>query len=141
MEYKIEAGNKGCGKFLTTLMPSILEQLKLINSKRAVLVKVTDDIPSGMTGATYDIAVADCYLILIKKPKRLSKTKLIEMAVTLSHEMVHVKQLAKGQMKYRNKGARIWMGKRYSAKVPYLDQPWELQALAQQEIITRRAFE
>ena len=61
--------------------------------------------------------------------------------MTLAHELVHVKQLAKGVLK---QGARYttWAGKKYSNKTtPYLDMPWEIQAFSQQELILRRAFE
>jgi len=60
---------------------------------------------------------------------------------TLAHEMVHVRQLAKGQMKFLPDQARVWMGKRYSKKTHYLDQPWELDAFARQEIVFRKAIE
>jgi hypothetical protein len=141
MEYEVEASNQKSKKFLDSLMPSIIEQLGLTNSRKAVLVKVTDDIPDGMAGATLNISFADCYLVLIRSAKRLTKTSLLDMALTLSHEMVHVRQLAKGQMKFLPKNGRVWMGKTYSKKTKYLDQPWELDAFARQEIVLRRAIE
>jgi hypothetical protein len=141
MEYAVEASNKLSKKFLETLMPSIVEQLGLTRSRRAVLVKVTNDQLDGMEGATLYIEFADCYLVLIKPPKRVTKTSMINMATTLAHEMVHVRQLAKGQLKYLANQNRIWMGKHYSKKVKYLDQPWELDAFARQEIIVRKAIE
>jgi hypothetical protein len=33
------------------------------------------------------------------------------------------------------------MGRRYTKKTRYLDQPWEQDAFARQEIIVRRAIE
>ena len=85
---------------------------------------------------------ADCYLVLIKPPKkRINKVKLIDMATTLAHEMVHVRQLAKGMMKFLPNNARMWMGKRYNKRVTYLNQPWELDAFSKQEILVRRAIE
>ena len=141
MEYAVEASNLKCRKFLASVMPSMITQLGLDNSKKAVLVKVTDDVDAGFQGATLHIEVADCYLVLIKKPKRLTAKALIDISTTLAHEMVHVRQLAKGQMKFAKNQARIWMGKLYSKKTKYLDQPWELDAFARQEIIVRRAIE
>lgn len=123
-------------------MPSLIKQLGLQNSSKALLVKVTPDTPEGMNGATLFIEIADCYLVLIKPPKkRINKVKLIDLATTLAHEMVHVRQLAKGMMKFLPNNARIWMGKRYSNKVAYLNQPWELDAFSKQEILVRRAIE
>lgn len=141
MEFLVEAKNEHAQKFIDSLMPSIINQLGLARSRRAVLVKVTNDIEEGMQGATLDIKIADCYLVLIKQPKQVNKTSLLEMGLTLAHEMVHVRQLAKGQMKFLPNQARIWMGKRYSKKTHYLDQPWELDAFARQEIVFRKAIE
>ena len=141
MEYLVEATNPKVSLFLESLMPSMVEQLGLTRSRRAVLIKVTDEIEEGMQGATLNIEIADCYLVLIKKPKRVTKASLLEMGTTLAHEMVHVRQLAKGQMKFLPDQARIWMGKRYSKRTHYLDQPWELDAFARQEILFRKAIE
>jgi hypothetical protein len=141
MEYLVEATNPKVSLFLDSLMPSMIEQLGLNRSRRAVLIKVTDEIEEGMQGATLNIEIADCYLVLIKQPKRITKASLLEMGTTLAHEMVHVRQLAKGLMKFLPNQARIWMGKRYNKRTHYLDQPWELDAFARQEIVFRKAIE
>jgi hypothetical protein len=141
MEYLVEATNPKVSLFLDSLMPSMIEQLGLNRSRRAVLIKVTDEIEEGMQGATLNIEIADCYLVLIKQPKRITKASLLEMGTTLAHEMVHVRQLAKGLMKFLPNQARIWMGKRYNKRTHYLDQPWELDAFARQEILFRKAIE
>ena len=141
MEYLVEATNPKVSLFLDSLMPSMIEQLGLNRSRRAVLIKVTDEIEEGMQGATLNIEIADCYLVLIKQPKRITKASLLDMGTTLAHEMVHVRQLAKGLMKFLPNQARIWMGKRYNKRTHYLDQPWELDAFARQEILLRKAIE
>ena len=141
MEYLVEATNEHAHKFVDSLMPSMIEQLGLTRSRRAVLVKVTHDVEDGFKGATLNIDVADCYLVLIKQPKRVTKSSLLDIGLTLAHEMVHVRQLAKGQMKFLPNQARVWMGKRYNKRTHYLDQPWELDAFARQEILFRKAIE
>jgi hypothetical protein len=141
MEYLVEATNRNVKEFLTHLMPSMIDQLGLGTSRKAVLVKVTNDQLEEMKGATLDIAIADCYLVLIKPPKRITKTSMLDMALTLSHEMVHVRQLAKGMLRYLPNDNKLWMGQRYNKKTKYLDQPWELDAFARQEIVLRRAIE
>jgi hypothetical protein len=140
MEHAFEGPAKA-REFLSSLMPSMLDQLALGRSRRALLVKITPDVPDGMEGATMYIDVADCYLVLIKQPRRLTKSSLINMATTLAHEMVHVRQLAKGQLKYLPREAKLWMGRRYTSKTSYLDQPWEQDAFARQEMLMRRAIE
>ena len=140
MEHACEGPAKA-REFLNSLMPSMISQLGLTRSRRAVLVKITQEIPEGLDGATLHIDVADCYLVLIKRPRQLTKLALLNMATTLAHEMVHVRQLAKGQLKYLTKQNRLWMGRRYTKKTRYLDQPWEQDAFARQEMIVRRAIE
>jgi hypothetical protein len=141
MEYKVEANSKKTQKFLNAIMPSMIEQLGLVNSRKAVLVKVTKDLEKDFQGATLNMEFADCYLVLIKQPARLSPLKLMEMAGTLAHEMVHVRQLAKGIMKFLPGETRIWKGKRYTKKTKYLDQPWEIDAFSRQELVLRRAID
>ena len=140
MEHAFEGPVKA-REFLNSLMPSMIGQLGLTRSRRAVLVKITREIPEGLDGATMHIEAADCYLVLIKQPRRLSKSSLLNMATTLAHEMVHVRQLAKGQLKYLPREAKLWMGRRYTSKTSYLDQPWEQDAFARQEMLMRRAIE
>lgn len=140
MEYEVEANSKKAKVFLDAIMPSIIDQLGLTKSRKAVLIKVTKDVPDNMSGATMDITAADCYLVMIKPPKRLTHATLLDMALTLAHEMVHVRQFAKGQLKFAKGSTRIWMGKTYTKKTKYLDQPWEIDAFARQEIILRRAI-
>jgi len=141
MEYDVDASSPKVKKFLASLMPSFIEQLGLTNSKRAVLVKVTKDVDDEFQGATHNIEFADCYLVLLKAPKRSTPIALLEMAGTLAHEMVHVKQLAKGQMKFLPNEVKIWKGKKYTKKTKYLDMPWEIDAFSKQEILLRRAID
>jgi hypothetical protein len=134
MEFKVEAASHLRRKFLTAIMPSMIEQLGLTNSKKAVVVKVDSDCADHM-GCTINFDAFDAYLIVIKP------ASLKSIGLTLAHEMVHVKQMAKGTLKPRGGGVNIWAGKKYGKKTKYLDMPWELDAFARQEIILRRAIE
>jgi hypothetical protein len=53
--------------------------------------------------------------------------------------MVHVRQMAKGKFKSLPNG-NTWNGKLYTKKTKYLDQPWEQDAFAKQELVFRRAI-
>lgn len=141
MEYAIEASNQQIKLLYESIMPSLIGQLGLTNSRKAVLVKVTNDTPNEFLGSTLNLEFADCMLVLIRPPKKITKTALLDMGLTLTHEMIHVRQLAKGIMKFLPNEARIWRGKKYTKKTKYLDQPWEIDAFAKQEIIFRRAIE
>lgn len=134
MEFKVE-GSKRNKKFIEALMPSILSQLKLENSKRVLLIRVADECGENQ-GITMDLGV-NLGIVVVIKPRR----NLKEVGLTLTHEMVHVKQLAKGQLKTRKTGSYVWAGKRYSKKTEYLSMPWEIEAFSKQELILRRAFE
>ena len=53
---------------------------------------------------------------------------IYELISTLCHEMVHVKQYAKGELRWCNKTSnRMWKKKVYN-DIAYDDQPWEKEA-------------
>lgn len=57
--------------------------------------------------------------------------KRIHMFIALAHEMVHLKQFAKGEVKdklYKRKYVKVWKGEVYDDEVSYWDQPWEIEA-------------
>lgn len=134
MEFKVEA-SKRSKKFIEALMPSIIQQLKLESSTKVVVIRVADECGTNQ-GATVDLGINLGYMVVIKPTRSLK-----DLGITLAHEMVHVKQLAKGQLKHRKTGSYIWAGKRYSKKTAYLSMPWEIEAFSKQELILRRAFE
>jgi hypothetical protein len=135
MEFKVD-GSRRNKKFIEAILPSMFNQLKLENSTKAVVIRVADECGTNK-GITVDLSEATgCYLVVIKPHRNLK-----EIGLTLAHEMVHVKQLAKGTLKNRKSGSYIWAGKRYSKNTAYLSMPWEIEAFSKQELILRRAFE
>ena len=135
MEYKVE-GSRRNKKFVEAILPSMISQLKLENCTKAVVIRVADEC-EGNQGITVDLSeLTGCYMVVIKPTRKLK-----DIGLTLAHEMVHVKQLAKGVLKNKQNGVNIWAGKRYTKRTKYLDQPWEIEAFSKQELILRRAFE
>jgi hypothetical protein len=135
MEYKVE-GSRRNKKFVEAILPSMISQLKLENCSKAVVIRIADEC-DGNQGITVDLSeLTGCYMVVIKPTRKLK-----DIGLTLAHEMVHVKQLAKGILKNKQNGVNIWAGKRYTNKVAYLDMPWEIEAFSKQELILRRAFE
>lgn len=63
-----------------------------------------------------------------------SKLGVHRLLLVLAHEMVHVKQIVKGQYKGRlSKNGKLttyWCGK--AIRKDYRDQPWEIEAYAKQ---------
>jgi len=65
--------------------------------------------------------------------KRLSKK---ESLLALAHEMVHLKQYAKGEMKDMRRPAHIvkWLGEKYEInEIDYWEQPWEIEAYGREK--------
>lgn len=134
MEYIIVTKSKTTKRFFERIVPEMIKELKLTRSRKTVMIKVTNKEIPDHDGATAPLDAIDSYVVLIK-PKSLK-----DMGVTLAHEMVHVKQLAKGTLK-QVKGANYWKGKRYRKNHKYLNLPWEIEAFSKQELLFRRVIE
>jgi hypothetical protein len=135
MEIVVE-GSARSKKFVEAMLPSMVRQLGLEKSRKALLIRVANECEGDTEGMTIDLSKwTGAYLVIIK-PKR----NLVQLGLTLAHEMVHVKQLAKGTLKQKRSG-HTWLGKMYGKKTPYLQMPWEIEAYSKQELILRRAFE
>ena len=134
MEYLIETRSKRTKVFFEILVPRMLKELKLERSRKTLFIKVCRDGIDEHEGSTVALDPIDSYVVLIK-PKSLK-----EMGITLAHEMVHVKQLAKGTLKNIN-GVNFWNGKRFRKNHKYLNQPWEIEAFSKQELLFRKTIE
>ena len=132
MQFHVEAGPK-TRRFIEAVLPSMLTQLGLNSSRRLLMIKTDRELEDH--GTTVPMTGINTVLVVLK-PRR----NLIELGVTLAHELVHVRQLAKGILQMTPKGKK-WRGKFYSRRTPYLDQPWEQEAFARQEIVFRRAID
>jgi hypothetical protein len=132
MEFYVE-GSPKAKKFVEALLPSMLEQLKLTRSRKLLHIILDPEIEE--LGSTIPLNGLDTYLVALR-PTR----DLFAMGATLAHELTHVAQFAKGTLQVTPRGKR-WKGKFYGRRTPYLEQPWEVQAFAKQEILMRRAIE
>ena len=62
-----------------------------------------------------------------------------EIASTLAHELVHVKQYIRGELNAegtRWKGQKVPFGPRGGVKIKYRQQPWEAEAFEMEEYFT-----
>jgi hypothetical protein len=135
MEYKVQCRSTKTKRYVESLMPSLIKQLKLENSRRFVLIDISKNAPNPLAlGSTTTLPGLDSYVIALRPQK------LLELGSTLAHEMIHVKQFAKGQFQIVD-GKYFWMGKRVTKRTKYLDQPWEVDAYSKQEIVFRKALE
>jgi len=131
MEIFVDAKPKAKA-FIESMLPSMMEQLKISKSKKYLYVMVDS---MGSMGQAIPLMGIDTYLIVLHPTKDMAS-----LGSTLAHELVHVAQMITGKLKITPKG-RKWNGKFYKSDYPYLSQPWELEAFAKQEIIFRRAID
>ena len=132
MDYLVESRSKQKKQFIEAILPSMVKQLGLTNTKKSLLIRLEKDC-EGM-GYTVPVDILDSYVVIIKPTMSIKS-----IGITLAHEMVHVRQMAKGILKIKN-GVNYWCGKRYTKRTKYLDQPWEQDAFARQEIVFRKAI-
>lgn len=57
-----------------------------------------------------------------------SKVSLRSMLTSLAHEIVHVKQYAKDELRELSNRQHRYQGKYYKEHTHYWDQPWEIEA-------------
>jgi hypothetical protein len=134
MEFAVQTRSKRTQQFIERILPSLIKQLGLTRSKKLLFVKTAREGLEDNDGLTSYLQQFDA-IVVILKPQSFDR-----LGVTLAHEMVHVKQLAKGILK-SEKGVNYWNGKRYSKRTKYLNQPWEIEAFSKQELLFRRAIE
>ena len=132
MQYHIQAGAK-TKRYIEALLPSMLEQLKLTSSRQHLQIILDKSIEHA--GETIPLQGVNTVLVVLKPTRNL-----VNLGITLAHELTHVQQFAKGTLTLTPKGKR-WKGRFYSLKTAYLQQPWEVQAFSKQELIFRRAIE
>jgi len=132
MEYHIEAGPR-TRRYIEAILPSMMTQLGLNRSRKFLVIKVDRELEDQ--GSTVPMLGIDTFLVVLKPTRNI-----LALGITLAHELTHVAQFAKGTLQLTPKGRR-WKGKFYPISYPYLEQPWEVQAFARQEIVFRRAIE
>lgn len=119
------------------LVQSIAEYsaVKLLGSRLAASVEITielrHDLGTALGNATWedDNHRPREFTIEVNAAKHIRLRRMLE---TVTHEMVHVKQFAKGEMKdlmSRPANIRKWMGKEVDMNtISYWDLPWEIEA-------------
>ena len=118
-----------------------IRELKLEKSRFELVVLTEKDMlkNKGLNGGIIQFGAKEVGVIL---DSRIPAWQLI---ITLAHEMIHVKQVAKGRLRTTiENGAMVntWQGKRMD--VPYHERPWEHEAWAQERLLSHRlqaAFE
>jgi hypothetical protein len=113
-----------------------IRELKLEKSRTSLFVftKKNFENETGAAGMVYPYAKG---IITMDLDSRLSMDKLIH---TLAHEMVHVKQIARGQLLYEGKKI-FWKGERvYPKRMSYYNHPWEIDAWRNEKVLASRVW-
>ena len=113
-----------------------IRELKLEKSKNTLFIFSRKDLEKE-TGAAGMVYPHSAGLITMDLDSRLKIDKLIQ---TLAHEMVHVKQIAKGQLSYDGKKV-FWKGERfYPKRMSYYNHPWEIDAWRNEKVLASRVW-
>ena len=130
MEFQVQSRSPTLKRYVEALMPSLIKQLKLERSRKFVLIEIAKGITPDATGSTTNLPGLDSYVIALKPQK------WADLGSTLAHEMVHVKQFARGHYRQEvTKGSvqHFWMGKKVSAE--YIKRPWEVEAFSRESLL------
>jgi hypothetical protein len=103
-----------------------LSELKINSTKFDLTINTYSNFCKD-TGAYGGITVQQPNRIELALDSSLSKFKLI---LVLAHELIHVKQVVAGQLRYQGKKT-FWLGKDRT-KLKYEDRPWERIAHSRQ---------
>jgi hypothetical protein len=117
-------------RYVEMIAEFCIDHLGIRNSRyKLAIVAVPKSENSGWV-THYDDVIVMC--VNLK-----SRADPYELAHTICHEMIHVKQIARGLLAHVRPHI-WWRGKRVREKsIPYLKRPWELQALREQSILVR----
>ena len=130
MEIEIVCRSQDKAELIENAASFYAKQLNLGKSRFKLTIRSLHNLGKnrGSKGEVFQYDDRAIYMVL---DSRLSWT---QMLLTLAHEMVHVKQIARGQ--YTGKIARngkllsCWCGKAVRAK--YENRPWEVEAFGRQ---------
>ena len=139
MRHKVIFANANRQKFIEGVVVILKDELRLARSKSFLTVRSKAGLicREGMSGLVGLDPNNFKHIIMLLDPA-VSDESLVS---TLCHEMVHVKQYARGQTSIRYHGkkpVRLWMGRKVNAC--YWDQPWEHDAWRREKVLASRIF-
>lgn len=111
------------------------KELNLDNSKYTLLVMTERGMSKndGCRGVVSKLG-PKCLSMIID-----SDLDMERLIITLAHEMVHVKQYARGQVKSsKSRKTHYWMGKKI--RKDYYNQPWEVEAFSKERNLANKIF-
>jgi hypothetical protein len=134
MEIKVVSRSKVRKVTIDLTTRFLRKELKLERSKFSLMINTVSGLRKehGFNGMVAQTGERDITMIV---DSRLGEGDLIQC---IAHEMVHVKQIAKGQLTIDKFSRQRWMGQRVN-KV-YHERPWEQEAFARERLLAARAL-
>ena len=138
MEFTIEGGNKKQRKLIESvvefLRPIYFDKYKTLSIEVIIDRKLADHC--GVDGICCTFGTYRPREFEIGINGKMDNENLIK---TVIHELIHVKQYAKGELIDRTRGKckTLWKGKDHT-KTSYSNQPWERQAYRLQESLYKK---
>jgi len=110
------------------------KELKLEKSRYALTIYNSPGLRKreGFNGICSKLGERD---IVIMVDGGLGENDLIQC---IAHEMVHAKQIAKGQLQLDTKNRQTWLGQCVNKE--YHERPWEQEAFARERILAYRTL-
>lgn len=136
MEIKVISRSKNTKVIIESVANFFAKELKLQKSNYRLVISTVPNLVKNdsMRGMVFPGEDKQLFMGL---DSRLSMTDLFN---TIAHEMVHVKQHAKGQIKaYTKRNGQVgykWMGK--ACKTDPFNSPWELEAYSKEVILANK---
>jgi hypothetical protein len=136
MEIEVVARKSASKTLIENCLQIYKKELNLNNSTYGLVVFTERGMSAkeGMRGSVFKLGPT---VIGMSIDTALDIERLI---IALAHEMVHVKQYARGQITHgKNLNSRFWMGKKF--KGHYYDLPWEVEAFSKERVLANKVFQ
>ena len=123
--------------FIETAVLFFCQDLKLDRSKFTLAVQSVRGLNRAQQ-ARGGVIQTDNKSIVMLLDSALNTEELVQ---TIAHEMIHVKQIARGRLTCFIRDGNMencWLGKKL--EMPYHLRPWEVEAFRQEKILAYRLF-
>jgi len=135
MDIQVMARNSISKGLVENCLQFFRNELKLQNSRYSLIV-VPERGMSGRDGIRGSVFKLGPTVIGMNIDTALDTERLI---IALAHEMIHVKQYARGQITHgKNLTSKFWMGKKFRGH--YYDLPWEVEAFSKERVLANKVF-
>jgi len=135
MDIQVMARNSISKVLVENCLQLFRNELKLQNSRYSLIVVPERgmSVKDGIRGSVFKLGPT---VIGMSIDTALDTDRLI---IALAHEMIHVKQYARGQITHgKNLNSKFWMGKKFRGH--YYDLPWEVEAFSKERVLANKVF-